>query len=739
MALKFRSIKKYNRRLILLMMAVIIPGLVISGLGIIYVSQQQKARELRLQEKFETILAQILDETESQIETSIVKTFGKISRSDRKLFINNNDPDSLQNFLKNILLENPVVKYPFLINAKGTYIFPFTKRVWHPQSKMPSYRLTGLRTAENLEFKERRFSEAIRYYLEALEKTRNIKVKPYLYYSIARCYYKLKKFPQAADYLNDIRKKFPDIVEEDKALYFRVLHQAARAYKQMNLWEHTIELYLQLYEKILQYELSENRDTFSYFKNEALDYLNRNIRWSDGGSQRFNRVRALEGLENLSELDIALRWKYFDLESDYPDDVIERDTEKGDAFRFDKIQEFYLPTDEKTIFYKEIKNLKLWTGSDVLDTGIKKITGLSLEERPDIVYNRIESHDPTSSGLFFGFMVSFDFIQDRVLPGVVEKKQVDEALRVFIEDKNKSLKSPGFRFPLKRLPFKKFLPTRDLVLTANRENYIETIVKKEMWLNYGMIVVIISMLILGTWFFYKYITRETELMQLKSAFVDSASHTLKTPLTRIRMMAEKMDLGWLKDEGKKKEYLQTIITETDRMSEMITNMLDFSKVESGKKHYELQKTSITDHVHTIIALLSSHIKNRGFQLKVEIERDIPQFYFDPDALKLILVNLIQNALKYSEEKKYIGIKLYKGRHNAVIEVEDRGIGIAENEKGKIFEKFYRVSNERVKAVEGSGLGLFLVSHAVNAHKGLLKVESEPGIGTTFIVCLPLKQ
>ncbi len=113
-------------------------------------------------------------------------------------------------------------------------------------------------------------------------------------------------------------------------------------------------------------------------------------------------------------------------------------------------------------------------------------------------------------------------------------------------------------------------------------------------------------------------------------------------------VAEKMDLGWIKDEGKKKEYLQTIISETDRMSEMITNMLDFSKTESGKKHYELQKAAITDHVHAVIDLLSTHIKNHGFQLKVEIEKDIPQFYFDFDAFNLILVNLIQNALKYSE-------------------------------------------------------------------------------------------
>lgn len=736
MVLKFESIKK-NRRLILLMMAVIIPGLLISILGIFYVSQQRKSRELSLQERYQTLLAQIRDETERQIQSSIARTFDDISKT--RAILTTGSPESLQNLLKNILLKNPIVKYPFLINARGTYIFPFSKKTgllsrpgetfYHRYKKgtgkdSDSYHL--YKQAENLEFKQRRFFEAIKYYLDSLAKTGDKKIKFHIYHAIARCYYKLNKFAQAANYLEDIIRESSGSLKEDKRFYFTVLHLAARTYKQMNLQDEAVNLYLRLYDEILQYELVGAKDTFAFFKNEALDYLNRHIRKTSREDERFKRARARVGFDQLSELDIELQWKYFDIDTLDMSAGSERVGEG--AFTFDRIREFYLPTDRKTFFYKKVKETKLWTGAGEAD---------ALKDQPgmDIVHTRISSDDPETQELFFGFMISLDFVRSQMLPAAVKKYLEDEPLTVVIEDKNKTI-HPVKRFKLKNLPFKTFFTTRNLSLLAHREDYIETLVEREMWINYGLILVIISLLIVGTWFFYKYITRETALVRMKSDFVDSASHTLKTPLTRIRLMAEKMELGWIKDEQKKKEYFQVILAETDRMAEMINNMLDFSKVESGRKHYEMKQGSITEHVQAVVHSLSTQAKNMGFQLQVELQNDIPPLNFDPEAFKLILVNLVQNALKYSKEEKYIGIKLYKEEGHAVVAVEDRGMGIPEKEREKIFDKFYRIPDEDVKAAEGSGLGLFLVRHAVKAHKGHIKVNSKPGKGTTFTIYLP---
>lgn len=757
MAPKYSETRR-KRRIVRMMMAVILPGLIISGLGVVYVSQQKKARELSLGEKYGAILAQIRDETEGQIESAVEKVFGEIPGSPSTT----GNPDALHALLKTILLKHPVVKYPFLINRGGTYLFPFTKKTgplkgrpaavpgetFYRRYAKPGSRLYTLyKRGEDLEFRDRRFYGAIGYYLQALETVREKEIGLYIYYAAARCYYKLNKYPQAVGYLEDIINEFPTGLREDKAFYFRVLHQTARAYTRMNLRDKAVTLYLRLYDEILQYEYAApgDREAFGYFKNEALAYLNRNTGKSgeDENSEnrdrrRFEQARAKEGLDELSELDIDLRWKYFEVDSR---GAAGMDPGKSGAFTFEKIREFYLPTDEKTLFYKEVMELKLWSGIGTGETGIKTAAGLPLKDRPDIAYAAVENSNTGSAEMLFGFMVSFDFIRERVLPRAARKflgDETPEPLSVFIENNNDSSNSREYRFPLNRLPFKRFLTGRRLVLAAGREDYIASLVEREMWLNYGLIVVIISMLMLGTWFFYKYITREAELVRLKSDFVDSASHTLKTPLTRIRMMAEKMELGWLKDEEKKKEYFRAILSETDRMTEMIDNMLDFSKVESGKKHYEMKPGSIVETVRAAAASLSPHIEGLGFEWDVELEPGIPPFDFDPGAVKLIVVNLVQNALKYSPGEKYVALKLDRDENGAVIRVIDRGMGIPEKEREKIFKQFYRVPVETVQALEGSGLGLFLVHHAVAAHNGRITVESQPGKGSTFHVYLPFK-
>jgi hypothetical protein len=189
MPLKFESLKR-NRRFILLMMAVILPGLVISGLGLFYVSQQRKARDLNLREKYNASLALIRDEIERLIDTAVDNTFKQISSQAPPTAIENQD--SVQNLMKEILLQNPVVKYPFLISHDGAYIFPFTRKATFLKGTTvitPGEIL--FKQAENSELKERNYPEAIRLYLQALAKIKEKQSRFYTYHAIARCYYKI--------------------------------------------------------------------------------------------------------------------------------------------------------------------------------------------------------------------------------------------------------------------------------------------------------------------------------------------------------------------------------------------------------------------------------------------------------------------------------------------------------------------------------------------------------------------
>ena len=177
------------------------------------------------------------------------------------------------------------------------------------------------------------------------------------------------------------------------------------------------------------------------------------------------------------------------------------------------------------------------------------------------------------------------------------------------------------------------------------------------------------------------------------------------------------------------------------MSEMINNMLDFSRIEAGRKQYRFEKTSLPQVVREAVEDYSGYTGNLGFALQVEIDDAIPPFPMDAEAVRLMVVNLLQNAVKYSADRKFIAVRVYPetGKNCAVIEVEDKGIGMEEKDLKKIFERFYRSGDNPVQAVEGSGLGLYLVHHAARAHNGEIKVTSQPGKGSRFTVLLPMTE
>jgi signal transduction histidine kinase len=574
-------------------------------------------------------------------------------------------------------------------------------------------------------------------------------LKPYIFNAIARCYFKLGKYPQAVSYYQSILELNPRVSpsKKDYSLYFQVLRQMAQSYQRLGRKNIAMGRYLQLYDALLQYETSHPADRFAFFKNEALEYLNQymntNPRTKDKTKEKaqLNRSEGPDRLQEFAGADISLGWRYFEFDrSNTDNDTLEPYQENRDISRFMKIQEFYLYTDEKTQFYKAVKGMPQWerTGLSAMEMGIKKTRNPVSKDDLNIVFKRF----PGSSTIFFGFMISPDFLRSDGVSGILKRRLDNPDLQVLVlpgKDRERQLDENSLhRFHLLSVDFDRFFTGRILALYSRQSNYFIQQARKEIRLNYLLMGAFILALILGVYLFYKYLSREAELVRLKSEFTDRASHTLKTPLTRIRMVAEKLHLGWVTSETKKKEYLQTILSESDRMNEMITNMLDFSRIEAGRKHYDFENTSLPVLVKEVLESYTPYIKNLGFQLEVDIDDNIPSFLLDADAVRLILVNLLQNAVKYSIKEKSIIVRLYREKETAVLEVEDKGMGIEKDNLNKIFEQFHRASGDTVQTVEGSGLGLYLVQHAVHAHGGEVKVTSEPGKGSRFVIILPIK-
>jgi len=255
--------------------------------------------------------------------------------------------------------------------------------------------------------------------------------------------------------------------------------------------------------------------------------------------------------------------------------------------------------------------------------------------------------------------------------------------------------------------------------------------------NYMVLGALSVFMVGGIWLTYRNVSREMNLARLKSDFVANVSHELRTPLALIRLYAETLELGRLTAKEKYQEYFRIIREESERLTALINNILDFSRIDAGRKEYEFEETNLAELVHSTLDSYRFQIQQNGFGFEENISSDIPPVKVDREAIARSLLNLVNNALKYSKDQKYIGVSLYRVNGSVNLEVRDRGIGIPANEHEKIFEKFYRCGDPLVHNVKGSGLGLSLVRHIARAHGGDVLVESAPDKGSKFTIALPL--
>lgn len=234
--------------------------------------------------------------------------------------------------------------------------------------------------------------------------------------------------------------------------------------------------------------------------------------------------------------------------------------------------------------------------------------------------------------------------------------------------------------------------------------------------------------------------RQMRLSQMKTDFVSNVSHELRTPLASIRVFGEFLKMGRVSEEEKIREYGEYIETESRRLTQLVNNILDFSRIESGRKTYDFNETDPSALVHSTLKTFDIQLKQRGFSVHVtEPPLPLPPVLVDSEAIAQALINLLDNAVKYSGAAHELEIALGRERGFVNISVHDHGIGLSREEQQKVFEKFYRVCTGLVHESRGSGLGLSLVKHIVEAHKGRITVESEPGKGSTFTIHLPVKE
>lgn len=251
-----------------------------------------------------------------------------------------------------------------------------------------------------------------------------------------------------------------------------------------------------------------------------------------------------------------------------------------------------------------------------------------------------------------------------------------------------------------------------------------------------LMAILAAVMALGVFFIARAAAREVRVAEMKSTFVSSVSHDLKTPLALIQLFAETLELGRVKNVERTHEYYRIINSEARKLTRLINNLLDFSKIDAGLRRYERDLVNLSDVTQRVLESLESQFGHNKFTVTSRLAADVPVL-IDTEAAVQAIENLLSNAMKYSPEHRTIDVEVDRLEKFGVVRVRDRGIGIAPRLQRKIFRKFYRVQTDVGSGPQGTGLGLAIVDHVMRGHGGFVRVDSEPGRGATFSLHFPL--
>ncbi|MFA5638441.1 MAG: ATP-binding protein [Anaerovoracaceae bacterium] len=264
----------------------------------------------------------------------------------------------------------------------------------------------------------------------------------------------------------------------------------------------------------------------------------------------------------------------------------------------------------------------------------------------------------------------------------------------------------------------------------------------EVDLKYYLILLVLGSLIIFLVTYYKVIKptlsmidRWEQTENMRKEFVANVTHEFKTPLTSISGFVETLQEGADEDREVRKKFLDIIAIETSRLSRLIEDVFILSDIESKKTQEALESFDVGTALRKIVMSINPVAQAKGIEILLEVKGN-PVIKGNQDRFSQMMMNLIENAVKYSKEGKSISVSAEENQENIVVSVKDEGIGIEEKEIPRLFERFYRVDKSRSKDMGGTGLGLSIVKHIASLFDAQIKVTSEPGRGTTFTVAFP---
>jgi signal transduction histidine kinase/tetratricopeptide (TPR) repeat protein len=702
------AVKRQKRLIIIFLLTIFLPSVTLSIFGIRAIRNER----YRLDKQIENEHRRAAETLKSQINARFKELESTLQSMAQSSVFLQRDDTGLKKLLDAQLGSSPLVEHVFVAFESQEPWFPLFQpeplRVSSSPGSPPAQNFQeGLKRAESFEFKDRNYNRAISVYKNLADRSGDNHFKAQMLANISRCLMKAEDYNGALQNYQRIREDYPMSIGSSGlplALISRL--QMIDCLRNLGEYQSAVQNSLDLYRDILYMRWPLEEAPFKTYAALVEESLNESLTKNQKTSLLDDDKEAFDQLTKLHQEKLE-QWMVFN--------TIKRDI----------IPEIRGRQDPSPYRPSALRYHKTLSG---------RIFLISAVQIPDLTQ--------THPAGMLGIKWSDRYLIKNTLPDSIESMQLSDTTHVVISDLGgnvllgeKNLSSEPAttieffenNFPPWRIEFFRSRGEASGTLDLKRNFYFWTILT--------LVVVLIS----GAVLISRTIAQEMAVLRLKSDFVSSVSHEFRSPLTSIKALAERLQDGKVKDSGRMKQYFSVITKDADRLTHLVRNILDFSKIEEGKKEYEFEETDMALLVRQKIEDFQREEIAKGMKILTRIAEDIPHLDVDEEAMMQALNNLLDNAVKFSADRKEIEVGLKKDNTNVIIEVKDKGIGIPSNERDKIFEKFYQGRDAAKQSSKGTGLGLTLVKHTVEAHGGRVDVKSRVNEGSTFSIILPIRK
>jgi len=703
------ALKRQKKLLIIFFLTIFLPSVTLSIFGVRAIRNERfrlaKQVENELREAANIIKVQ-LDSHLGELEITLQ------SMAENPAFLNMDIP-LLTDLTKNRLGNNHLAEHVFGAYDRGDILFPlFSPPIQTSRSPktapLNASQRELLKRAEENEFKLRKYKSAISLYNQLFSRSNNKILKAQILSNIGRCHTKTKDFKTAISFYERICDDYPE-AKNSSGLPFCLVARLQILHCYQNLNEDRVPLTqaLRLYGDILNKPWGLNEDQFKIYSSMVEEIINGSL------SQAVDTST------------------YESLSSEYEEIKIKHQKKIEEWTVINTIKGEIIPELNRSLKQQDPSRRQPLRYSKTIEDDPKLFIAASI---PD-------GTGSNPKGLL-GVKLNNVHITSHVLNTIIEDLQISEKADIVVSNlSGKILLGEGAATPelvtVTDYFENNFPPWKIEIFRKGEDSLGGFDIRKSFY--FWTIVTLLLVLTFGAALIIRTIANEMEILKIKSDFVSSVSHELKTPLTSIKALVERLRGGKVKEKSKMQQYFSVISQDADKLINLVTNILDFSKIEEGKKEYNFVETDVSQWMTQYVENLKKNDIQKGLVIHSDIAHDLPSILLDRNALTQALNNLIDNAEKFSQDRKEIDISVGRDDKNIVISVTDYGIGIPQADIDKIFDKFFQGKNALSQSVRGTGLGLTLVKHIAEAHGGRVSAKSELGHGSTFSLILPLEK